>query len=85
MDCYIDKETGTYAETLEAVGLASAIRELGFRGVRVTDQGTQFRVHSDQDSAPNNALSAGYLYVWKKSKEPECPTIPLLDYEGEKE
>jgi len=85
MDCYIDKETGTYAETLEAVGLASAIRELGFRGVRVTDQGTQFRVHSDQDSAPNNALSAGYLYVWKKSKESECPTIPFLDYEGEKE
>jgi len=39
MDCYIDKETGTYAETLEAVGLASAIRELGFRGVRVKGQG----------------------------------------------
>ncbi len=86
MDCFVDKKTGTYAETLEAVGLASAIRELGFSGVRVTDMGTHFRIHAyDQDSASNSALSAGYLYVWKKSKEPECPTIPFLDYEGEKD
>ena len=30
-------------------------------------------------------LSAGYLYIWEKSKEPQRPTIPFLDYEGEKE
>jgi len=85
MDCTVDKKTGTYAETLEAVGLASAARELGFSGVRVTDKGTHFLVHSGQNSTPNDMLSAGYLYVWKKSKEPECPTIPFLDYEGEKD
>jgi hypothetical protein len=85
MDCYIDKTTGTYAETLEAVGLASAARELGFRGVRVTDQGTQFHIRSEQDAAQDSALSAGYLYIWEKSKEPQRPIIPFLDYEGEKE
>src|ERR1039458_4667500 len=85
MDCYIDKTTGTYAETLEAVGLASAARELGFRGVRVTDQGTQFHIRSEQNAAQDSALSAGYLYIWEKSKEPQRPTIPFLDYEGEKE
>jgi len=46
MDCYIDKKDRNLRGDLEAVGLASAIRELGFRGVRVTDQGTQSRVHS---------------------------------------
>jgi hypothetical protein len=85
MDCYIDKKTGTYAETLEAVGLASAARELGFRGVRVTDKGTHFRIHSEQDSVAHGVLSAGYPYIWLKSKEPECPTIRFFDYEGEKE
>src|SRR5579863_3597313 len=85
MDCWIDKKTGTYAETLEAVGLASAVRELGFRAVRVTDQGAQFHIHSEQNSIPNGNLSAGYLYIWDKSKEPQRPTIPFLDYLGEKE
>ena len=75
MDCYIDKKTGTYAETLEAVGLASAAHELGFRGVRVKDKGTQFHIHSDQDSGAHSVLSAGYPYIWLKSKEPERPTI----------
>jgi hypothetical protein len=85
MDCYIDKKTGTYAETLEVVGLASAAHELGFCGVRVKDKGTHFHIHSEQDSAAHSVLSAGYPYIWLKSKEPERPTIRFLDYEGEKE
>lgn len=85
MDCWINKKTGTYSETLEAIGLASAARELGFPGVRVMDRGAQFHIHSERDSVPTRRLSAGYLYIWDKNKEPQRPDVPLLDYLGEKE
>ena len=86
MDWCIEKKTGTYAETLEAVGLASAARELGFPSVRVTDLGGQFQIHSDgEQPGPDLALSVGYPYIWEKSKEPRRPTIPFLDYEDEKQ
>jgi hypothetical protein len=85
MDCWIAKKTGTYAETLEAVGLASVARELGFGGVRLTDRGSQFQIHWEQHSTPNRRLTAGYLYIWERNKEPLRPTIPFLDYLGEKE
>ena len=87
MDWSIEKRTGTYAEALEAIGLASTIRELGFRAVRVTDQGTQFQIQTgDRPTHLSSHLSAGYPYIWKKSKEPQRPAIPdLLDYEDQKE
>src|ERR1700722_4385893 len=86
MDWCIEKKTGTYAETLAAVGLASAARELGFPSVRVTDLGGQFQIHSDGEQlGPDLALSVGYPYIWEKSKEPQRPTIPFLDYEDEKQ
>lgn len=86
MDWWIDKKTGTYAETLEAVGLASTARELGFPSVRITDLGSQFLIHSEGDQAgPVSALSVGYPYIWEKSEEPRRPTIPFLDYEDEKQ
>lgn len=82
----IEKTTSTYSETLEAIGLASTIRELGFCAVRLTDQGAQFQIHADDSPAHlASRLSAGYPYIWEKSKEPQRPAIPFLDYEGEKE
>ena len=87
MDWWIEKKTGAYAETLEAVGVASAARELGFCAVRVTDQGSQFHIHTGGDPTTSrpSSLSAGYPYIWEKSKEPQRPVIPFLDYEGERE
>lgn len=86
MNWLIHKNTGTYAETLEAVGLAMLAREIGFSGVRIEDHGSHYAIHV-QGGAPTmmaSAFAAGYLYIWEKSKEPERPTIPFLDYEDEK-
>jgi hypothetical protein len=85
MDWSVERRTGTYAETLEAVGLASTLRELGFRGVRITDRGSHFEINGAPPTEFASRVSAGYPYIWEKSKEPERPAIPFLDYEGEKE
>jgi hypothetical protein len=86
MEWWIEKRTGTYSETLQAVGLASTIRELGFDAVRITDHGAQFYIHAGHK--PMNCasrISAGYPYIWERSKESHRPAIPFLDYEGERE
>lgn len=86
MDWWVDKQTGTYADTLHAVGLATLLRELSFRSVRINDRGGQFQIHTgDRPTDHPSHLSAGYPYIWEKSKEPERPAVPFLDYEAEKE
>lgn len=83
------KRTGTYAETLEAIGIASALREVGFTGVTITDEGSQFRIHTTVELVPKQlsaSVSPGYPYIWEKGKEPQKPAISyLLDYAGERE
>lgn len=83
----IDKSTGTYAETLEALGMATVVRELGFRGARIADHGSHYEISAEETDSVKNAsrISVGYPYIWEKRKETERPTIPFLDYEGEKE
>jgi hypothetical protein len=87
MECWIEKKTGTYAETLEVVGLASAAREVGFHGVTVSDHGSRFRVYAagDLEPAGGASVSVGFPYIWERSKEPRPPVNDVLDYEGEKE
>lgn len=84
----IDKKTGTYAETLEAIGLAGTLRELGFTGVTITDDGSRFCIHSPVDLPPEgweNCITAGYPYIWKRSKESDKPELPrVVDYEAGK-
>jgi len=89
MEHCIEKKTGTYAETLEAIGVASALREVGFTGVTITDEGSRFRIHSTIELAPEQwrtSVSSGYPYIWEKDKEPRKPAISyLLDYVDERE
>jgi hypothetical protein len=84
----IDKKTGTYAETLEAIGLAGALREVGFTGVTITDDGARFRIHSPIDLPPerwDTCVTAGFPYIWKRSKEAQKPELPrVIDYEAGK-
>jgi hypothetical protein len=88
VDFCIDKKTGTYAETLEAIGLAGALREVGFTGVTVTDEGCRFRIHSANEPTAGWACSVepGYPYVWRKAKEARKPAVPwVVDYEAGRE
>ena len=85
----IDKKTGTYAETLEAIGVADTLGEVGFTGVTITDEGSRFRIHSPTDLPPerwNAGVTPGYPYIWKKGKEPQKPALPwVIDYETGRE
>ncbi len=89
MNLAIKKKTGTYAETLEAVGLGSLLAELGFGIVAIKDAGLQFELSTTEDPRPGEwplAISAGYPYIWERSKEDPKPDLgwTILDYEGEK-
>jgi hypothetical protein len=88
MERWIEKKTGTYAETIEASGLADLLCELGFSNVVVSDEGSEFRIHTASGTPAGNwkaSLSAGFPYTWEKSKEPKPALSNVLDYEGEKE
>src|SRR2546430_800518 len=88
MERLIEKRTGTYTETLEAVGLASLLRELRFIGVAIKDEGTHFCVRSATDvarAAWSDLVSPGYPYIWERSKESRPALEDVIDYEGEKE
>ena len=87
MKLAIEKKTGTYAETLEAVGVASLLTELGFGSVTIEDKGTQFQVSTSTDPAPEQwpeYISPGYPYIWEGSKEPKPELQRIVDYEAEK-
>ena len=86
MDWHIEKHTGTYSECLEAIGTASMLRELGFPDVRIRDRGSHFQVHAAELGKLASRVSAGYPYIWRRSKEAQRPAIPdLIDYEDQKE
>jgi hypothetical protein len=87
MKLSIQKKTGTYAETLEAVGTASLLSELGFGAVTIKDEGSQFQVRTSKELAPeqwSEHISPGYPYIWESSKEPEPAQQHIVDYESEK-
>jgi hypothetical protein len=88
MKLAIEKKTGTYAETLEAVGMASLLSELGFGAVTMEDEGSQFQLRTSNELPieqwPEH-IAPGYPYIWERSKEPERPTQQrIVDYETEK-
>jgi hypothetical protein len=87
MNFVIGKKTGTYAETLEAVGLASLMGELGFGTVNICDKGGEFVLRTSKDPQPGNwpaFIQPGYPYIWENSKEAK-PDLPwVVNYEEEK-
>lgn len=80
----VPKVTGTYADTLHAIGLASLLEEIGYKGAMIKDGGAQFTVSATGDLTSDNwpQITPGYRYVWEKSKEKEPPpALDCLDYE----
>jgi len=82
------KKTGTYADTLLAVGLAHLLGELGGGAVTISDAGEEFGLRPGYELPPPEEwppLSPGYPYIWEKSKERERPPGNVIDYEHIKE
>lgn len=76
----VEKKTGTYADTLHAIGLATLFADLGLGRITLRDEGGGYSVStstdSDVDSWPE--VAPGYPYIWEKSK-PEGAQKPVLD------
>jgi hypothetical protein len=89
MQIRVEKQTGTYADALEAIGWASLLAELGFEanGVRIVDKGLYFMIETKTDIPPTQwqTPDVGYPYIWEKSKEPKPPCNWILNYEDEKD
>ncbi|MDI6816614.1 MAG: hypothetical protein QME41_05425 [Actinomycetota bacterium] len=86
MKLNIDKITGTYADTLKAVGLAGLLAEITGHDVRVLNTGSAFVVEG-ADPGPVEGwpvITPGYPYIFD-SKDSDVPLGWVLDYEREKE
>lgn len=84
----IPKATGTYADTLQAVGTASALQEMTGLSTRIVDGGDRFDVSTEcADQSDNwSPPSPGFLYIWRSKKDGSKPRgTDVMDYEKEKE
>ncbi len=83
----VPKGTGTYADSLRAIGTANILEEVSGIQTTIKDIGTSFKIECETDVAPEtwNPPLAGFYYIWRKSKEKEKPAGKLvLNYEEEK-
>ena len=82
----VAKGTGTYTDSLMAIGTASLLEEISGTQTIIRDMGTHFQIESSAD-VPDEQWrppSPGFYYIWRKSKEKEKPHgIRVLDYEEE--
>lgn len=82
----IPKRTMTYADSLEAIGLASLLQDITGKGVQVLDSGDRFVLEAG-DLPPLAGwppLSPGYPFIYVKG-DGERPWGQILDYERERE
>lgn len=82
----VPKITGTYADSLRAIGTANLLEEMTGKKTIIKDLGAHFQVECSADVQPEqwNAPTPGFYYIWRKSKEKEKPLgVLVLDYEEE--
>lgn len=82
----VPKGTGTYADSLRAIGTASLLEEITGTQTIIRDMGTLFQIECSTDVHIDKWMppSPGFYYIWRRSKEKERPLGTLvLDYEEE--
>ncbi|HEV2499334.1 MAG TPA: hypothetical protein VGY31_07150 [Terriglobia bacterium] len=84
MNLSVPKKTGTYADTLQAIGLADLVKELCNEDSLIADGGSEFKIsvkewNVEKWSAPN----PGYTYIWDSKKEQNPPPGDVLGYRRE--
>lgn len=89
-DYYIIKESGTYSNALEAVGLATILSEVvGERAVQVLDEGLYFRIHLNKPTTGDMVNNTDYFqsipYIKVKSDTTKKGLAIVIDYEKEKQ
>ncbi len=81
---HIDKTTGTYADTLEAVGWASLMAELGVRNISIVDEGGRYRVAGVGEPDLTQTVSAGFPFVADAKNPAPANAAWTMDYELER-
>jgi hypothetical protein len=88
----VPKRTGTYADTLEAIGVASLLDELHYATVVIRDSGGEFSIIAESGPNPDAwpPVTPGFPYVWKDDPKDGSsatpPSLPqVLDYLAAKE
>ncbi len=86
MNLSVPKRTGTYADTLQAIGLADLVYALCEEEPLISDRGPEFQI-SATEWKPEiwHAPDPGYPYIWDSKKEPQPPAGQILDYRREVE
>src|SRR5207245_5758584 len=85
MSLSVPKKTGTYPDTLQAIGL-DVLYELSGEFPEIIDKGCGFTVSARKwDPQSWSAPAPGYPYVWDSKKEAKPPSGPFLDYRREVE
>jgi len=86
MSLSVPKKTGTYADTLQAIGLADLLHELSGEVPQIIDQGCHFKISSNKwEPGTWSEPKPGYPYVWDSKNEVKPPSGPSLDYRREVE
>ena len=82
----VPKRTNTYAEVLEAIGLASLVEELTVSEVRILDHGDCFILEGKELPPVEQwpVVEPGYPFIYLK-QDGSMPKGWVLDYEREKE
>lgn len=85
MEKVVPKLTGTYADPLCAIGYATLLLEMTGASPRIQDRGADFLVTVDDGRAIENwqPPTPGFMYIWRRSKEPQPKKGTVLDYEQE--
>lgn len=82
----VAKKTGTYADTLQAIGLADLVHTLCEEVPLILDRGSGFEISIDKWNPENwQAPDPGYPYIWDSKKESTPPAGNRLDYRRELE
>lgn len=80
----VPKGTGTYADSLRAIGTASLLEDTTRVQTTIRDMGSHFEIECVRDVPAEQwkTPEPGFHYIWRKSKEKERPQgMLVLDYE----
>ena len=80
----VDKRTGTYADSLEAIGWGTLMTELGVGKVEIRDEGSRFSVRGDGDPNLNAGVGLGFWFVVDQKNSAPGIADWTLDYDSER-
>jgi hypothetical protein len=80
----VDKRTGTYGDSLEAIGWGTLMEEMGVRKVEIRDEGSRFLVRGNGDLNVERPARLGFWFVVDQKNPAPKGADWVLDYDLER-